>query len=439
MATKSRVSDDELRALISDGRIHQRAYLDPEIFELELERIWGKCWIYIGHESQVPNPGDFFTTHIGRQPIVMSRHRDGQVYVLYNKCGHRGAQVVQSDAPTGNCKFFQCMYHGWRYDTNGDLKVVTYGEGFGPNVMDRSDPKYGMVRLPSVESYRGFVFAKQTAEGPSLREYLGEAIAGIDEVVNRAPAGEVELVAGCHRYTYSGNWKLQADNMGDQTHAPFSHASSLDPSGFQFSRRAGDQGTRISILDEEGNIAMRSAGIWSYPYGHTSTGSHHTDGEQSGGLFEEYRALMTDAYGPELAREYLTHKRHIAFFYPSVDFHVMANAVRVIQPIAVDKTEVQIWPIKLKGAPEQFSRDALKYVNLSHAAASLGQTDDVEAFERSQRAFETQGHEWVNFIAGPDLDRPGGDRGGIFGPPASEVGVRGMHKAWLGWMTGDAN
>ncbi|CAN5368325.1 aromatic-ring-hydroxylating dioxygenase subunit alpha [soil metagenome] len=439
MNDRAPLADADIRGLIQDGRIHHRAYLDPEIFELELERIWGKCWIYIGHESQVPNPGDFFTTRIGRAPIVMSRHTDGNVYVLYNKCGHRGAQVVQEGAARGNCKFFQCMYHGWRYDTNGDLKVVTYGEGFGPNVMDRSDPKYGMIRLPAVESYRGFVFAKQTSEGPTLREYMGDAIAGIDEVVNRAPEGEVELVAGCHRYIYHGNWKLQADNMGDQTHAPFSHASSLGADGYQFSRRSGDKGTRISILDDKGNIAMHSAGIWSYPYGHTSTGAHSTDGDQSGGLFEEYRQSMVDAYGPETAKEYLTHKRHIAFFYPSVDFHVLANSVRVIQPISVDKTEVAIWPIKLKGAPEQLFQDALKFVNLSHAAASLGQTDDVEAFERSQRGFETRGSEWVNFIAGPDLDRPGGERGGTFGPPASEVGVRGMHTAWLEWMTGGSN
>ena len=438
MLGRSSLSDDDIRSLVRDGKIHHQAYLDADVFELEMERIWGKCWIYIGHESQVPNPGDFFTTRLGRAPVVMSRHSDGQVYVLYNRCGHRGAQVVQDHRATGNCKFFQCMYHGWRYDTNGDLKLVTYPEGFGPDVLDRSDPRFGMVRVAAVDSYRGFVFAKQTTEGPGLREYLGDAVAGIDEVVNRAPAGEVELVAGCHRYIYRGNWKLQADNMGDQTHAPFSHASSVSKDGYQFSRRSGDKGTRISVLDEDGNANMHSAGLWSYPYGHTSTGSHSTDGDQSGGVFETYREAMVQAYGLERAKEFMTHKRHLAYFYPSVDFHVLANSVRVIQPLSVDSTEVMIWPIKLKGAPDELFQEALKFVNLSHAAASLGQTDDVEAFERSQRGFETKGEEWVNFIGGVSLDGDGGDRGGRFGPPASELGVRGMHEAWLAWMTGDA-
>ena len=426
---------EDISALVRDGMIHQRAYADPAIFELEMERIWGRAWIYVGHESQVPNVGDYFTTMLGRAPIVMSRHKDGKVYVLYNRCGHRGVQVVQDHSVTGNCKFFQCMYHGWRFDTNGDLKFVTFGEGFGPEVMDRADPKFGMVRLPSVDSYRGFVFARQTSEGPSLKEYLGAAAAGIDEVVDRAPAGKVELVGGCHRYTYRGNWKLQADNLGDQTHAPFSHASSVTPDGYQFARRSGKQGTRLKILDDKGEVATQSVGLWSYPYGHTSAGSHDTDGEQSGGVFETYKAAMVDAYGTEKAKEYLKHKRHIAFFYPSVDFHVLANAVRVIRPIDVDFTEVSIWPIKLVGAPDEIFRDGLQFVNLSHAAASLGQTDDVEAFERNQRAFGARGYEWINHFGGKGLDGPGGERGGTFGPPASELGIRGMHLAWLHYMT----
>jgi phenylpropionate dioxygenase-like ring-hydroxylating dioxygenase large terminal subunit len=423
----------ELRALVHEEKIHRRAYLDPQLFELEMERIFKRAWIYVGHESQVAKPGDFFTTRIARMPVVMSRHTDGKVYVLYNRCGHRGALVVQE--AQGNCKRFQCMYHGWTYETNGDLKAITFPEGFGPEVLDKCDPQYGMVRLAGVDTYRGFVFAKQVRSGPSLLEWLGDARAAIDEVVDRSPLGEVEISAGCHRYIYRGNWKLQADNLGDQTHAPFSHVSSLGSDGYQFRRRSGTSGTRIKIVDERGNIAMRSQGLWSYPGGHASTGSHGMDGEQRGGAFEEYHRVMVAAYGAERAAEILRHKRHTAYFYPSVDFHVLANAVRVIHPLTVDKTEVTIWPIKLKGAPDEIFHEALRFVNLSHAAASLGQTDDVEAFERSQRAFETSGAEWVNFVGGIGQDAPSAERGGIHGPPCSELGVRGMHRAWLDYMT----
>ena len=433
LAKPAKISDDELRSLVQEDFVHRRVFTDTAIFELEMQRIFGRAWLYVGHESQVPNPGDFFCTSLANEPVVMARHTDGQVYVVYNRCGHRGAKVVNEEC--GNTKRFRCCYHGWTYHTNGDLAAIPLRSGY-PAEFDIADPKYGMVRLPRIETYRGFVFVKHCEEGPSVLEWLGDARKGIDEVVDRAPEGEVELTGGVHKYYYDGNWKLQAENLADQFHAPFAHESSTTPDGYQWSRRPGDKGTRIKVLTSDGQPGMETKGQWAFPWGHNSSASLTTDGEQGGEVFDRYRAQLEAKHGKAKTREILTHKRHGAYFYPNFDIHVLAQAIRVIRPISVEKTEVILYPIKLKGAPEELFHDTVRLLNLSHSASSLGQTDDVESFERCQSAFAARGVDRLVYLRGEKSEElPNNERGGVRGPQYSEIGMRGQHKAWLKYMT----
>jgi benzoate/toluate 1,2-dioxygenase alpha subunit len=285
-----------------------------------------------------------------------------------------------------------------------------------------------------VGSYRGFVFARMSSDGPSLLDWLGDARHGIDEVVDRAPEGEVELTGGVHRYYYRGNWKLQAENLADQYHAPFSHESSVTPDGYQFSRRPGDKGTRIKILGRDGEAGMETKGQWVYPWGHNSGGALTSDGEQDGPVFGAYRAALEAKHGPVRTKEILTHQRHSAYFYPNFDVHVLAQAVRVIRPIRVDLTEILLYPIKLKGAPDEMFHEAVRLLNISHSCSSLGQTDDVEAFERTQLGLLTRGEDWVVFMRGSGRDVPDSEKGGFRGPQYSENGMRTQHESWLRYM-----
>lgn len=427
-----KVTTDELRSLVQPERVHRRVYLDADIFELEMERVFGRSWIFIGHESQVPKPGDFFATHIARDPVVLCRHTDGSIKVLYNRCGHRGAKVVNELC--GNAQKFRCLYHGWVYDTDGSLELVPKADGY-PSEFDLKNVKYGMVPLARVAVYRGFVFASQAPTGPGLLEYLGGVRAVIDEVVDRAPDGEIEFAGGFHRYHYAGNWKFQAENLGDQYHAAFAHASSVTPDGYQFTRRTGESGTRIKILNKDGSMGQAAKGHWSWPWGHGASGALSTDGEQSGVVFNRYRAIMEDRHGVEKARELLTQKHHSCFAYPSFNLHVLAQAVRVIRPVSVDETEVLIFPIRLKGAPPEMFHDTVRILNMSHSASSLGQTDDVEAFERSQAALHARGEEWLIFLRGMNQDVPDPARAGMRGPQYGENTMRLQHQAWLKYMT----
>ena len=241
-----------LQSLVHRERVHRSIYHDPAIFDLEMRRIFGRAWVYVGHDSLVKHPGDFVASRIGTVPVLLARHTDQKVYVVYNSCGHRGAIVENTER--GNVKLFRCAYHGWTFKTNGDLDAVAMPRGYG-SAIDLSNPALGMGRVPRMEIYRGFVFASLAEDGPSLLESLGHARESIDELCNRAPDGEIDLSGGVHKYTFRGNWKLQLENTVDMYHVPFSHESTISRSGKQFGRRPGENaGSEIS---DRGNAAAR--------------------------------------------------------------------------------------------------------------------------------------------------------------------------------------
>ena len=181
---------ERLAALIQPDRVHRSVYADPAIFELELERIFGRAWLLIGHESQVRQRGDYFTTRMGREPVLVVRKDDGEITVLVNRCAHRGAMVCAEGR--GNVERFVCPYHGWSYDTSGKLRTVTFQSGYEPNALS----ELRLKRVPRVETYRGFIFASLTASGEDLETFLGTARASFDDLVDRAPGGELEVAGG---------------------------------------------------------------------------------------------------------------------------------------------------------------------------------------------------------------------------------------------------
>jgi len=420
-------SREHLAGLVKSDRVHRDMYTDPNIFEIEMQKIFSKVWVYVGHESLVPNVGDYYCTTLARQPVVLSRHEDGKVYVLQNRCGHRGAQVLVKER--GNARHFSCMYHGWAFRPNGELAGVPMRADFPDGCLD--EPQAGMLRLPRVDSYRGFVFASLNPEVMPLQDFLGEAKGGIDELVDRSPQGEVEFWAGCHRYYYRGNWKLQMDNMADTYHPAACHASTVGPDGRQFQRRAGQEGGAALFFAPNGEAVVSQLGVRGYQNGHSSEQSLF-DKEQRGGHWDEYRELMVQSYGEARTAEILKNRRHSLTLFPTLDILIAQTSVRVVKPVSVDLTEVEIWPVRLKGAPEVISTDIVKYVNITHSASSFVQTDDLEAFERCQRGLQTGGeHVLVARGVGKEVDE---GNGVLFGPRSSEVGQRAKHFAWRDLM-----
>ena len=429
--TMTAYSLDALKGLVRPDRVHRDIYQDPAIFELEMERIFGRVWVYIGHESQVPARGDFVCTWLGAEPVVMVRHTDGRVYVLHNRCGHRGVKVINEAA--GNAPFLRCMYHGWTYQTNGELAGVTQPDGY-PDDVELDPVAYGMPKVAQVESYHGFVFARAVAEGPSLKNYLGGVLACLDDLAASAPDGEVEVTGGVVRYGYPGNWKFQLDNVCDMYHPAYSHESSSRKGGRQYTRREGDE-DGIKFFEDSGEaVSFDSCGLWSFPNGHGWEGAL-PQVENTSPVHREYVALLEAKHGPRRTGEILTKKRHNTVFYPNVVIQDLNLHVRVIRPVAVDLTEVAIYPIRLKGAPEQMFRDSIRLLNTTNSPASMTQVDDVEAFRRAHIGLKTRhGSPWLFLARGGHVEELDPETGGTRSIGSSETLLRNQYQTWLGHM-----
>ena len=190
----------------------------PHIHGAEIERIFAKSWLYVGHESEIPNPGDFVRRPVGGRPVFMVRGvKTGNVNVFHNTCTHRGALVCRQDS--GNSKVFQCFYHAWTFDSEGQLKGVPDRDAYAGGV---NFDELGLKRVERVESYRGFVFASFDPDIVDLPSYLADAKDYIDLVIDGCD-GSVEIVRGTNQYSFAANWKLLVENSIDGYHAESTH------------------------------------------------------------------------------------------------------------------------------------------------------------------------------------------------------------------------
>lgn len=428
--------EPDLGALVKSDRVHRSLYTDPAIFELEMERVFGRAWLYIGHESQVPKHGDFAAAWMGRQPVVMIRHGDGQVQVLHNRCPHRGVMVVAEErGNTGN--LLRCPYHGWTFRTNGELVLTPLRDGYPEHEKMLGDECFGMRPVSRVESYRGFVFASLAPASdplPSLRDFLGVARGWIDAIVDRAPEGEVDVSGGVHKYVMRANWKMQLENLNDLYHPQFAHASSTDKDNRQFTRRYGDDAGPHIDTAERGSSwdAAEAAGIdWGLSWCGPLPFNHKARG---GPLVESHRAALGARHSPERVEEIMSERFHNVVLYPSAVMQLASSHVRAVRPIAPDLTEIRVYPIRLKGAPEEINRELIRYLNVTHSAASLIQTDDVEMFRRAQGGLASEGHDWIWLNRYLDAER---EEGGVRkGAGTSELVMRNQYRGWLRYMQG---
>ena len=378
----------DLSQFIQPGRVHRQIYTDPAIFELELERIFGVAWIYVGHESQVKNPGDYFRTFIGRKPVVLVRDAGGVIRVIHNQCAHRGSLVVANDK--GNAAEFQCCYHGWTYHLDGRLKAVPLQHGY-PENFDPNNPKTAMTQMARVKSYRGFVFASEAEDGPSLEDFLGHMTTSLDDMIDRAPDGEVEIAGGVFRHAYDANWKLYLENLCDAAHPIFTHRSSIDAALAQPDDVHSDGSGEIAIRQMRQNGAPYSfwesqVGIWTYPNGHSYLGDYHDDAKLVAALkdpvFRDYIAAMEKKKGKAETRRVLEVRRWNSNVYPNLSFMSQFQQLRVVHPVAVNRTVVHTYNFRLKGAPEQMFRNTISFANTVNGTGSLVLTDDLEIYNR---------------------------------------------------------
>lgn len=429
-----------IKALVQPDRVHRAVYTDPALFELELDRIFGRAWLVVGHESQIARPGDFFTTRMGREPVIVTRHTDGSVRVLINRCAHRGARVCEAAA--GSTAEFVCSYHGWTYGTDGCLAGLPLPDGYTRPAAESVGG--GLARVPRVDAYRGFLFASLANHGATLAEFLGPLRASFDDFVERAPEGEVEVAGGVFKHAYHGNWKLVLENHNDTVHPAFVHASSI-----WAARQApaadgarSEIGVRQMLQNGAPWDVWENTGLWVAGHGHSWMGDYHDDRRLVAALdhpaFAEYRAALERRLGPEATARVLGELRFNSIVYPSCSFMSQFRQLRIVHPIAVDRTVVYAYSFRLKGAPEQMFRDTVAFANVVNGTASPILTDDLEVYERTQEGLAARGADWVFLgrgLGGDEPDRNGTLRGQT---GTSEVHIRNQLAAWLEYMTAES-
>ncbi len=432
------VSDQEIASLVEPTRVHKRVYTDPAIFDLEMERIWGNAWIFIGHESQVKKPGDYFTTTIGRQPVIVARHNDGQVHIMYNRCAHKGAQLVGESC--GHAQQLRCAYHGYVFDTAGNLLHIPREEGYADSVFGRDKPAANIRKVARVEIYRGFIFANQAARGPDLRSWLGPAITSFDNAVERSPTGEIEVTGGVLRYMHDANWKILLENVSDNMHPAVTHQSAWQPAK-QMARQfpEDEKPLPLSMLEPFGSsyeffdtIAMTTCGN-----GHTYSGGNATI--HIGYPREsKYVQDMVAAYGEEKTNSILAMQRQNTIIYPSIAFKSALQTIRVYRPIAVDKSIQETWTFKLGGVSDDMLHTSVLYNQLIFSPFSIAGHDDYEAYHRIQHGLQTDALEWVSQHRHYGRDQDNGD-GTTQALGTSDIVFRHEFQAWKNYMVSSAD
>jgi benzoate/toluate 1,2-dioxygenase alpha subunit len=203
-----------------DYRLHRSAFTDEALFELEMKHIFEGNWIYLAHESQIPNNNDYYTTHIGRQPVFIARNRQGELNAFINACSHRGAMLCRHKR--GNKATYTCPFHGWTFNNSGKLLKVKDPEDAGYPECFNKEGSHDLKKVARFESYKGFLFGSLNEDVLPLPEFLGEAGKIIDMIVNQSADG-LEVLRGASTYTFEGNWKLQAENGADGYHVSAVH------------------------------------------------------------------------------------------------------------------------------------------------------------------------------------------------------------------------
>ena len=427
-----------LRKFVEPDRVHRLVYTDPDIFEREIKNIFEKIWVYCGHESQVKKPGDYATMTIGRQPMIMVRGKDMQVRVLYNRCPHRGVQ--QCGNHKGNTgSTFVCSYHSWSFHLDGKVESIPLAKGYEGTRMTRDDPEFSMKPAARVDSYRGFVFASLSPTGPSLSEFLGEARIAFDDMCDRSPEGEVEVVPVCHRVIQHSNWKFFMENQLDSLHPSVTHQST-GVAATRIEKQIKASGGTAPLYYHYLSTFSSSFEQWdsvqtiNFPRGHGVLKAYMGLRPQDPDT-KAYEKLMEKAYGKEKMEEFLSRSIHHVLVYPYLSVQSPLQQLRVLRPIAPNRTLSEIWHFRLKGAPEAIYRRSLWYYNLVNSPATMINADDLENWTKGQWGLESTGSDWVSFHR-----NHGGDtiENGVSysNKGTSEVVMRSQFKAWSDYMKG---
>lgn len=386
-------------------KVHRRAFTDPGVLEVERQRIFDYCWLYLGHVSEVPHNGSFVTRSVAGRNLIFNRDKNGKIHALYNTCSHRGASVCRERS--GRSQVFYCGYHGWAYDSTGALIDMPGKESMAQGLVECGQYNLREVRL---DEYCGFVFICFDPKADSLQDYLADARELLEVVSQQGPHG-MEITPGAQEYSIAANWKLLAENSYDAYHAATTHITYLEYLRARDNRTgpkmaAPQPGSGIHDLGN-GHAMMENppgGGTigWGRPYARWVPGWGEECKPEIDALYRE----IVGRLGEERGRRVALGDRNAVIFPNLVINDIMAITIRTFYPVSPGHMEVNAWALAPIGesatSRERRQRNFVEFLG----PAGLATPDDVEMLEHCQRGYANTALEYNDISRGMKLERP---------------------------------
>jgi len=417
----------DYRDLVEAERVHGSLYTDAQVFADEMRRIFLKGWVFVGHESEVPNVGDWVTRRLGLEPVIMVRDQDGQVQVLANRCAHRGT-ILCWQASGGGRRSFQCTYHGWVYSLSGELRSLP-----GRSGCNRERCALRLDRPGQVDSYQGFVFADQSGDAGPLAEHLGPGgMALIDRAVELSPVGRLSIRGGWIGQRVDSNWKMWPESDNDGYHLAVSHASlqkAVPGTQYESALFSVELENTSQARDHgQGHVELELRTGYDAELAWLGTGRDKVPG---------YYEALAEAYGPGAADRILWDGPPHALIFPNLFLGEMNLAM--IQPVGPGETVHYHTPLMLEGVDEALNRRILRQSEAAMGPASFLLPDDAVIAERMQQGFgagRQAERGWIDLSRG--LHRERKDAAGKVSHVSDEITNRGFWRHYRDVMAARA-
>lgn len=395
----------DYQGLIQDDRIHGSLLRDPEVFEDEMDQIFFRGWVFVGHESEIKTRGEWVTRQIGNESVIMVRAENDDINVLSNRCSHRGTALCWEQ--NGSASFFQCSYHNWRFGLDGSLRAVPFPDGYL-----KPKDELGLDRAGQIANYRGFVFANLDGSAGSIDQHLG--LAGyelIDRLCEMSPTGNIDLSKGWIGHRVQSNWKLWPESDSDGYHVGFVHASMSASTDTYYDDVA------------VGGEAVRSSRAVDYGGGHLELDWRPSYKKELSWLgvtrdrVQEYCVALSERVGEDAADQMLWDGPPHAFIFPNL--FLGETVIAIVEPLGPNEMVHRHTAVQFEGADDAFNERLLRQTEAAVGPASFITSDDAITAERIQAGISGTDVSWSSMSRGwIDLSR------GVHREHVDENGVR---------------
>jgi benzoate/toluate 1,2-dioxygenase alpha subunit len=385
-------------------RCKREMFTDPRLFDLEMKHIFEGNWLYLAHESQIPQKNDYITLQMGRQPVFITRNKDGVLNAFLNACSHRGAMLCRHKR--GNKSSYTCPFHGWTFNNSGKLLKVKDPAGAGYPTSFNCEGSHDLTKVARFESYRGFLFGSLSPDVVPLVEHLGESAKIIDMIVDQSPDG-LEVLRGSSSYIYEGNWKLTAENGADGYHVSSVHWNYAATQNQRKERQSGDSNPTMSA----GGWAKSGGGFYSFDKGHMLLWTRWANPEDRP-LYERRDGLAKD-FGQARADWMIGNSRNLCL-YPNVYLmDQFSSQIRIARPISVNQTEITIYCIAPVGESAEARARRIRQYEDFFNVSGMATPDDLEEFRSCQVGYQGSATAWNDMSRGAEHWIEGADEAAL--------------------------